>query len=138
MSWFFLLHPTLPYFEAFILMKYVWMVSFLWFHMRSMAFLSLLLMMTWLEWYLIYIFSRIICYIMMIYIFMGALIRLLWATWSLYVFFAPYLVQILVEVLNSLLGWNNKWLIILMHITFFQSSIIGHVILNYVIVSYLI
>ena len=68
----------------------------------------------------------------MIYIFMGILMRLLWATWSLHVFFSPYLVKILVEVLHSLLGWKNTWMIILMHIIYFWSSIMGHGILTYV------
>ena len=63
---------------------------------------------------------NILCSIMMIYIFMGVFMRLLWATWSLHIFFAPYLVQILVEVLHSLLGWKNTWMIIiLMNITLF-------------------
>ena len=198
-SCFFLLHPTLPCFVAFILMIYGWKVSFWWCHMKRMDILFLLLMMELLEHHLISIFIRILCYIMMIhihmdapmvftwvtwrlmiflapylvhlmleelhptlrwryislkniivgknilcyfmmiYIFMGVLMRLIWDTWSLHVLFAPYLVHILVEVLHSLLGWKNKWLIIiLMHITFFGSNIIGHGILTYVIGAYLI
>ena len=55
--------------------------------------------------------NNILCYFMMIYIFMGVLMRLLWSTWSLHVFFAHYLVQNLVEVLHSLLGWRScGWL----------------------------
>ena len=45
-SCFFLLHPTLPNFAAFILMKYGLKVYFLWCHMKSLEFLSLILMMT--------------------------------------------------------------------------------------------
>ena len=157
-----------------------------------MDFLSLLLIMTWLENHIIYISSNIFCYIMMmhiymdapmvftwvtcrlmiflapclvhlvleelhptlgwrdiwlkniivrrnilfyfmlIYIFMGVLMRLLGATWSVHVFFTPYLVQILMKVLHSLLGWKNTWLIILMHIIYSWICIMGHGILTYV------
>ena len=48
------LHPTLPNFAAFILMKYGWSIYFLWCHIRSMKLLYLLLMMTWREKILIY------------------------------------------------------------------------------------
>ena len=91
----------------------------------------------WLE--KIFVSNNIIFYIFMILSFMDVLMRLIWATWSLHVLFAPYLVHILVEVLHSLLGWKNKWaIIILMHITLFGSRIIGHGILTYVIGSYFI
>ena len=178
-------------------MKYGWKVYFLWYHMKSIEFLYLIFIMTWLENHILYICSSILCYIMiihiymgapmmftyvtwrlvillapclvhlmlrnfiphlgediydwrtllleskhyyfmMIYKFMGVLMRLLWATWILHVFFAPYLVQILVEVLHSLLAWKNTWLIILMHIIYFWRSIMGHGILTYVIGQYLI
>ena len=64
--------------------------------------------------------------------------RLLWATWSLHVFLAPYFVQILVDVLHSLIGWKNTWMIILMHIIYLWIRIVGHGILTYVIGSDLI
>ena len=174
-------------------MKYGWKVPILWCHMKSIKFISLLLMMTWLESHIIYLFSsipchimmihihmdapmvfpwvtwrlmifivpclvhlmlgelhptlgwryvwskeiivgsNILCYFMMIYIFMNVLMILLWATWSLHFLFAPYLVQILVKVLHSLLGWKNTWIIILMHIIHLGSRIMGHGILTYVI-----
>ena len=43
------------------------------------------------------------------------------------------------ELLHSLIGWKNTWMIIiLMHLTLFWSRIIGHEILTYVIGEYLI
>ena len=119
-------------------MKIGWKVYFLWCHMRSMELLSLLMIMTWLECHILYISRNILCYIMMIYIFLVVLMILLRATRNLHAFFAPYLVQILVEVLHSLLGWKNTCLIILMYIKFFWSIIMGHGILTYVIGIYLI
>ena len=76
---------------------------------------------------------NILWYYMMTYIFMSVLMRILLATWSVHVFLAPYFVQILVEVLHSLIGWKNTWMIILMNLILFFSSIIGHGILTYVI-----
>ena len=161
--------------------------------MRSMELLDLLFMMTWLEHIIIHICRIILCYFMMMHIYMDAPIICIWVTWrlmvflaqhlvhlmleelhptlgwinlwlekcfaashilyyifmilsfmdvwvilpwviwSLLVFFAHYLVQIWVEILHSILGWKNTWLNILMHITSFWRSIIGHWILTYVI-----
>ena len=64
---------------------------------------------------------------MMIYIFMSVLTRLIWATWSLHVFLTPYFVHILVEVLHSLIGWKNTWMIILMYITYNLEHILIHI-----------
>ena len=75
--------------------------------------------------------SNILCYFMLICIFMGVFMILLGATWSIHVFFAPFLVHILVEALHPLLGWNNTWLSILMHIILFWRRIMGHGILTY-------
>ena len=41
------------------------------------------LIMSWLECHIIYIWINILCYIIIIYIFMGVLMRLIWATLSL-------------------------------------------------------
>ena len=90
----------------------------------------------WLENF--FVANHILYYIFMILSFVDVCVRLLWVIWTLLVLFAHYLVQILVEIFHSLLGWNNTWLNILMDITSFWSILIGHGILTYVIGVYLI
>ena len=109
-------------------------------HLVHLMLEEIHLTLRWIDLWLekIFVSSHILCYIFIILSFTDVWVRLLWVIWSLLVFLAHYLVQILVDVLHSLLGWKNTWLIILMHIIYIWITIMGDGILTYIIVAYFI
>ena len=78
--------------------------------MKSMDILFLLLMMELLENHLIYIFSSILIYIMIIHISMAAPMMFTLVTWRLMIFLAPLLVYLKLEELRPTLWWRFIWL----------------------------
>ena len=96
--------------------------------MKSKEFISLLLMMELLEHHLIYICSRILIYIIIIHISMGAPMMFTWVTWRFMIFLAPFLVYLKLEELHPTLGWRVIWL---------KNSIIGKNILWCYIMIYI-
>ena len=101
---------------------------FLWCHMKSMDFLSLLLIMTWLENHIIYICINIPCYIMMIHIYMDEPMMFTWVTWRLMIFLGTCLVCLMLGELHPTLGWICIWL---------NPIIIGSNILFYLLMIYM-
>ena len=70
----------------------------------------LIFMMKWLEHIIIHICSGIICYVMMMHIYMDAPMICIWVTWTLMISLAQHLVHLMLEELHPTLGWIDLWL----------------------------
>ena len=75
-----------------------------------MELLDLIFMMTWLEHIIIHIFRNILCYFMMMHIYMDAPMICIWVTWRLMVSLYEHLVHLMFEEIHPTLGWIDLWL----------------------------